>query len=77
MALYFSAVIMKGFNSSRRLFQAEIITVKLNAGRLLNVVVHICPLSFINEALRLLGSPFVASTASPQFSLTGIHDELC
>ena len=35
-ALYFSAVVIKGFNSSRKLFQADIVTVKLKAG-LLNV----------------------------------------
>ena len=36
MALYSSAVVMKGFNSSRMLFKAEIITVKLKASLLLN-----------------------------------------
>ena len=56
---------MKGFTSSRKLFYAEIITVKLKVSLLLNVSLRICPLTFINEALRLLGSPFVASTASP------------
>ena len=30
----------------------------------LNASLRICPLTFINEALRLSGSPFVASTAS-------------
>ena len=65
MALYSSAVVMKGFNSSRKLFQADIITVKLKAGLLLNASLRIRPLTFINEVLRLLGSPFVASTASP------------
>ena len=64
-ALYYSAVIMKGFNSSRRLFYAEIITVKLKAGLLLNAVLRIHPLTFINKALRLSGSPFVASIVSP------------
>ena len=56
---------MKGFNSSRRLFYSKIITVKPKAGLLLNVVLHICPLTFINEALCFSGSPFVAGTASP------------
>ena len=56
---------MKGFTSSRKLFQAEIITVKLKVSLLLNVSLHIHPLTFINEALCLLGSPFAASTASP------------
>ena len=50
---------MKGFT------KAEIITVKLKVSLLLNVSLRICPLTFINEALRLSGSPFVASTASP------------
>ena len=65
MVLYSSAVVMKGFNSSKKLFKVEIITVKLVAGLLLNALVHIRPLTFINEALCLSGSPFVASTASP------------
>ena len=65
MALYLSAVVMKGFNSSRKLLQAEIVTVKLKAGLLLNVLLRICPLTFINEALCLSGSRFVASTVSP------------
>ena len=34
MALYSSAVVMKGFDSSRKLFQAKIITVRLKAGLL-------------------------------------------
>ena len=38
---------------------------KLKAGRLLNVSLRIHPLTFLNEAFRLLGSPFVASTVSP------------
>ena len=65
MALYSSAVVMKGFNSSRRLFEAEIITVKPKVGPLLNAVLHICPLTFRNEVLCILGSPFVASAVSP------------
>ena len=56
MALYSSAVVMKGFNSSRKL---------LKTGLLLNALQHICPLTFINNALHLFGSPFVASTALP------------
>ena len=63
--LYSSAVVMKGFTSSIKLFYAEIITVELKVSLLLNVPLHICPLTFINEVLRLSGSPFVASTASP------------
>ena len=65
MVLYSSAVVMEGFNSGRKLFQDEIITVKLKANLLLNASLRICPLTFINEALRLSGSPFVASTESP------------
>ena len=56
---------MKGFNINRKLLQAEIITVKLKASLLLNALLCIRPLTFMNEALRLSGSPFVASTASP------------
>ena len=56
---------MKGFNSSRQLVSAEIVTVKLKAGLLLNVSLRIHPLTFKNEALCLSGSPFVDSTASP------------
>ena len=56
---------MKGFNSSRKLFEPKIVTVKLKAGLLLNVLLCIHPLTFINEALRLSGSPFVAITTSP------------
>ena len=56
---------MKGFTNSRKLFLAEIITVKLKASLLLNALLRIRPLTFINEALSLLGSPFVASTTSP------------
>ena len=64
MALYYSAVVMKGFNNSRKLFLAEIITVKLKASLLLNASLRIRPLTFINETLRLSGSPFEAGTAS-------------
>ena len=56
---------MKGFTSSRKLFYAEITPVKMKVCVLLNVSLRICLLTFINEALRLLGSPFTASTASP------------
>ena len=34
------------------------------AGLLLNALLHIHPLTFINVALHLSGSPFVASTVS-------------
>ena len=64
-ALYSTAVVKKGFTNSRKLFLAEIITVELKVSLLLNVSLHIRPLTFINEALRHSGSPFVASTASP------------
>ena len=56
---------MKCFNSSRKLFKVEIITVKLKAGLLLNVSLCIRPLTFINEVLCLSGSPFLTSTMSP------------
>ena len=65
MALYSSVVVIKGFNSRRKLCYAEIVTVKLKVGLLLNVSLHIHPLTFINEALHLSGGPFVASTVSP------------
>ena len=65
MALYSSAVATKGFNSSRKLFYAQIIIVKLKAGLLLNASLRIRPLPFKNEALCLSDSPFVASAASP------------
>ena len=59
MALYSSVVVMKGFNSSTKLLKAEIVTVKLKAGLLLNVSLHIHPLTFINEALCLSDSPVI------------------
>ena len=62
MALYSSAVVMKGFNSSRKLKLR--ITLKLKAGLLLYVSLRIHPLTFITEVLRLSGSLFVASTVS-------------
>ena len=40
---------------------------KSKASLLLNASLCIRPLTFINEALRLSGSPFVASTASLSF----------
>ena len=56
---------MKGFNSSRKLFQAKIITVKLKVSLVSNTLLRIHPLTFINEALRFSSNPFVASTMSP------------
>ena len=50
---------------------------KPKPGLFLNAVLRIRPLTFINEALRLSGSPFAASTVSPYFSLAGVHDVLC
>ena len=50
---------------------------KLKVSLLLNVSLRIRLLTFINEALRLSGSPFVASNTSPWFSLAGVHDVLC
>ena len=64
-ALYSSAVVMKSFTNSRKLFSAKIITVKLKASLILNMSLRIRPLIFINEVLRLSASSFVASTASP------------
>ena len=68
---------MKGFNSSRKLFYAKIVTAELEAGLLLNASLRICPLTYINEVLCLSGSYFVASTALPSFSLAGVNDVLC
>ena len=59
--LYFSAIVMKGFNISRKLFLAEIITVKLKASLLSNALLCIRPLTYINKALHISGSPFVAT----------------
>ena len=73
-ALYYSAKLMKGFNISRK---SEIITVKLKVSLLLNALLSIHPFTFINEALHLSGSLFVASTASSWFSLAGVHNVLC
>ena len=50
---------------------------KLKAGLLFNALLRIRPLTFISEALHNSSSSFVASTASPYFSLAGIHDVLC
>ena len=46
---------------------------KLKAGLLSNASLCIRPLTFINGAFRLSGSLFVASTASPWFSLAGCY----
>ena len=65
IALYLSVVEIKGFNSSRKLFYAKIVTVELKADLLLNALLHIRPLTFVNEVLHLSRSPFLASTISP------------
>ena len=77
MALYSSAVVIKGFTSSTKLFKAKIITVKLKVSLLLNTSLRIRPLTFINEALCLSDSPFVASNVLPWFSLASVHYMLC
>ena len=41
MALYSSVVAMKGFNGSRKLFYAEIITVKLKTGLIKCIATHL------------------------------------
>ena len=56
---------MKGFTNSRKFFSANIIIVEPKVSLVLNTSLRIHPLTFINEALRLSGSSFVASTASP------------
>ena len=65
MGLYFSSIVIKGFN---KLFQAKIITVKLKDGLLSNPSLRIRPLIFINEAYRLSGSAFVATVVPRQLS---------
>ena len=65
---YSSALVMKPFNNSRKLFKAEIIkiiTAKPKTSLLLNALLCIHPLTFLTEALSLLVSPSVASTMSP------------
>ena len=49
-------LVMKFLNRSGKLCFARIITVKLKAIWLLNVSLHIRPLTFIAEALRLVGT---------------------
>ena len=61
MVLYSSALVLKYF---RKLFLSQIITLKLNAGLLLYVLLCICPLTFKTKLLYLSSSHFVASTAS-------------
>ena len=65
-ALYSYSLLMKFFNSSGKLFYAEIITVKLRASLLLNASLCIRPPAFITEVLLCLvatiGVPSVAST---------------
>ena len=65
MALYSSALVVKLFNNSRKLFYAKIITVKPKDSLLLNALLHICTLTFLTEVLCPSGSPYVASTTSP------------
>ena len=61
-ALYSSAIVMKVLIvvESTMQFYCE-----AEGWPSLNVSLHICPLTFINEALRLSDNPFVASTTSP------------
>ena len=66
MAIYSSALVKKPLTVVESCFKPKLLpTVKLKAGPLLNAPLHIRPLTFITEALRLSGSPSVASTASP------------
>ena len=59
-ALYSSAVVKKGFNSSIKLFYCE-----AEGWPSFRCIITNRPLTIINEVLRLSGSPFVAITASP------------
>ena len=83
LALYSSALLTKLFNSNRKL---QIISVKLNPSLLLNALVCICSLTFINKTLHFLlllvtwvakTHPSEASTMSTLSSLPEIHDMLC
>ena len=75
LALYSSALVMKHFNKSRKLFQVKIITVMLKASLLLNALLCIHPLTFITEVFHLvvlLGSQYCINLVF----LEGIHDVL-
>ena len=70
-------------NSSIKLFQVEIITLKLKPTLLLNVSLCIHPLTFPFEMFQLVmlvlpGSPSVDSTTLPnKSSLAGARDPQC
>ena len=62
-ALYSTALVMKLFNNSRKLFHAEIIIVKLKASLLLNALLHIHPLTSITKTLCLVATVSVLSVS--------------
>ena len=62
MALYFSAVVMKGFYSSKVVFSQNCEAEGWPSFK--SIATHL-PTHFYKEALCLSDSPFVASTTSP------------
>ena len=74
--LYSSALVMKHFNSSRKLFQVKIIIVMLKASLLLNALLCIHTLTFIAEVFHLVVLLGSQSCITLVF-LAGIHDVLC
>ena len=71
--IVYMCIVLYCSRAEERLFLAEhrrIINKSINQNQikvslLLNMSLSIRPLTFINEALRISGSPFAASTASP------------
>ena len=59
---------MKPFTAVESCFKTKIITVKLKASLLLNVLLCIRTLTILTEALRLSGSPFIASAGLKAYS---------
>ena len=56
MALYYSALVTKIFNNSRKLFYVKIMAVKLKASLFLNASLHIPLLTLLTEALHLVST---------------------
>ena len=82
MDLYSSTLVMKLFNNSIyiKLFEAEIITVKLKASLLLNASLHIRSLTFITKALCLVATVecyFCSFYCATLVYLADVHNVLC
>ena len=75
MALYFSAIVMKGFYS--KVVLSQNCYCEAEGWPAFKCIAMHLPTHFYKEVLCLSGSPFVASTTSPLFSLASIHDVLC